>query len=125
MLRLESGLAPRTWKSELCWVRYPRLANPRLEWVVCPRLANVVPTMAEASNVAESERAHARRTWLAAKLGGQCSYFELSRTNKISYNGLRSWLNGKLTNQTPTLRGKLVKALSEVGVSCAISEIPG
>jgi hypothetical protein len=79
---------------------------------------------AEVNSATEGERAQERRAWLLAKLGGEYSVFELSKTGKISYGGLDSWLDGKITNQTPTMRGKLVKALKKIGISCSISEVP-
>jgi hypothetical protein len=79
---------------------------------------------AEVNSATEGERAQERRAWLLAKLGGEYSVFELSKTGRISYGGLESWLDGKITNQTPTMRGKLVKALNTIGISCSISEVP-
>jgi hypothetical protein len=76
------------------------------------------------NSTTEAERAQERKAWLLAKLGGEYSVFELSKTRRISYGGLDSWLDGKITNQTPTMRGKLVKALKKIGVSCSISELP-
>ena len=79
---------------------------------------------AEVNSATEAERAQERKAWLLAKLGGEYSVFELSKTGRISYGGLDSWLGVKITNQTPTMRGKLVKALKKIGISCSISEVP-
>jgi hypothetical protein len=72
----------------------------------------------------DPQKAKARETWLSAKLAGNLSIVDLSKTTKVAYNTIEKYRSGVTTTQTARVRRGIANAFNKLGVSCDFSEVP-